>query len=94
VAGDALRVTLELSNKSAKQLPSNLALVNLYYGAGSTPATSLSGPGSKAFPRTVAAGASASGRFVFNVPKASQGQIEVEFSYSTEAPTVIFKGSR
>ena len=94
IAGPALRVTVEVINGSTERLPMDLALVNLYYGKDKTPASGLSGPGAKPLIKPVAAGTSASGRYVFGVPKSEQDQLTVEFSYTTDAPTVVFSGSR
>jgi cytoskeletal protein RodZ len=94
VAGPALRVTVKVANGTSKPLPMNLALVNLYYGKDATPASALSGPGFRPLSKPIKAGSSAAGQYVFNVPKNEQGFVTVEFSYTTAAPTVVFKGSR
>ena len=94
IAGPALRVTVEVVNGSTERLPMDLALVNLYYGKDKTPASGLSGPGAKPLTKPVGAGASATGRYVFGVPKNEQKRLTVEFSYTTDAPTVVFSGSR
>ena len=94
IAGPALRVTVEVANGSTEKLPMDLALVNLYYGKDKTPASSLSGPGVRPLTKPVAAGESATGRYVFGVPKGEQDKLTVEFSYTTDAPTVVFSGSR
>jgi cytoskeletal protein RodZ len=94
VAGPALRVTVKVGNRTTKPLPMNLALVNLYYGKDATPASALSGPGMQPLSKPVRAGTSAAGRYVFSVPKSEQGFVTVEFSYTTDAPTVVFSGSR
>ena len=41
----------------------------------------------------IPAGGSGTGTSVFNVPISARGHIEVEFSYSTDAPVVIFSGA-
>ena len=93
IAGPAARVTVRVSNKTRQRIPMDLALVNLYYGRQKTPAQVLSGPGSAPLRRPVAAGEAASGKYVFGVPGNQFDRIVVEFSYTTEAPTVVFSGS-
>jgi hypothetical protein len=90
VAGPAVRLTVQVANGSPKQLSMELALVNVYYGKARTPAASLSGPGADPLAGSIDPGESASGRYVFGVPKSKQDELTVEFSYTTDAPTVIF----
>jgi hypothetical protein len=93
ISGPALRVTIDVKNGSDKPIRTELGLINLYYGKDRSPAGTLSGPGATPFPTEIPAGASGSGTSVFNVPRNERGHIEVEFSYSTDAPVVIFSGA-
>lgn len=93
IAGPALRVTVELRNTTNKAVPLDGAIANLSYGKQRTPGIPLSGPGVKSFPRTVAAGDTASGRYVYNVAPSEREDIEVTLSYSAEEPTVAFQGA-
>jgi hypothetical protein len=93
VAGPALRITVEVDNGGDTPLALDAALVNLYYGEDRTPASTLSGPGVDPFPAAIRPGRSGSGRFVFAVPRKGRNPLTVEFSYTTEAPTVIFRGT-
>jgi hypothetical protein len=93
VAGPALRVSITVKNNTSKAVSMELALANLYYGKEATPASPLSGPGADPLTRAIPAGKSATGRYVFGVPKDERDQIQVEFSYTTKAPTVIFTGA-
>lgn len=93
IAGPALRVTINLKNGSDEAIRTELGLINVYYGKDRTPAGTLSGPGATPFPAEIPAGGSGSGTSVFNVPTGQRDQIEVEFSYSTDAPVVIFSGA-
>jgi hypothetical protein len=92
IAGPAVRVTVEVSNQTEKEVPMDLALVNLYYGTDKTPASTLSGPGAAPLAKPVPAGQTASGTYVFTVPADQRNPLTVEFSYTTDAPTVIFSG--
>jgi hypothetical protein len=93
VAGPALRVSIEVQNSTDNEISMELALANLYFGPDRAPASSLSGPGLRAFPPKIASGKSASARYVFGVPKQGRNPLAVEFSYTVEAPTVIFEGN-
>lgn len=92
IAGPALRFTLRLDNDTSKAIALGSVVVNAYYGADETPAPSLSGPGAKPFGSTVAAGKTATGVYVFSVPKKGRSDVTVEFSYSTDVSTVVFSG--
>jgi hypothetical protein len=93
IAGPALRVTISIKNSSTKAVRTELGLINLYYGKDRNPAGTLSGPGASAFPAEIPAGGTGTGTTVFTVPASGRGHIEIEFSYSTEAPVVIFRGA-
>lgn len=93
VAGPALRVTIDVKNGTGKSIRTELGLINVYSGKDRNPAGLLSGPGAKPFPDQIPAGGSGTGTSVFNVPLDDRDLIEVEFSYSTDAAVVIFKGS-
>ena len=93
IAGPALRITISLKNASDKPIRTELGLINVYYGKARTPAGTLSGPGVVPFPVDIAAGDCGTGTSVFSVPSAARSDIEVEFSYSTDAPVVIFRGA-
>ncbi len=93
VAGPALRVTIDVKNGSGKAIRTELGLINVYYGKDRRPAGLLSGPGAAPFPEQIPAGGSGRGTSVFNVPVDDRDLIEIEFSYSTDAAIVIFRGS-
>lgn len=93
ISGPALRVSVTVTNDTAKPVPMNLALANLYYGQDRTPAGELSGPGAQPLRADVPPGGSATGKYVYAIPENERKQIEVEFSYTTDAPVVIFTGS-
>lgn len=92
IAGPAVRVSIEVSNGSDKEVSMDLALVNVYFGKDKTPASTLSGPGASPLSGRIAAGDAATGAYVFSVPEDQRDHLTVEFSYSTEVPTVIFSG--
>lgn len=93
IAGPSLRVTVSVSNRSSRPISMGLALLNLYYGPEKTPASELSGPAAAPLSGKIAPRSSESGKYVFNVPRNDRDRIFVEFSYTTHAPTVVFKGA-
>ncbi len=93
VAGPAIRVTVTVKNTTEKAISMDLALVNVYYGKAKTPASVLSGPGAAPLAKPIEPGKSDSGAYVFSVPKDGRNPLSVEFSYTTDAPTVIFSGT-
>lgn len=93
IAGPAVRVTVRVANGSSKRLNMQLALVNLYYGKDKAPASPLSGPKASPLSAPIPPGKTDSGRYVFSVPNNERDPLLVEFSYTTDAPTVIFKGT-
>jgi cytoskeletal protein RodZ len=92
IAGPAVRITVEVTNGTNKRVPMDMSLVNLYYGKARTPASTLSGPGYDPLSKPIPAGESGSGKYVFSVPVKGRNPLTVEFSYTTDAPTVIFSG--
>jgi hypothetical protein len=69
------------------------AVVNLTFGADNTPATGLSGPGAASLPQEVAAGQTASGVYVFNVPSDQRDLVRVWVDYRLGLPVVVFEGA-
>jgi hypothetical protein len=92
VAGPALRFTIQVTNKSKKALDLDLAIVNAYSGRKDDPAVQLDGPGGSPLPQKLKAGGVASGKYVFNIPVKDRGHVRVDFSYTIDQPTVIFRG--
>lgn len=93
IAGPALRVTISVKNSTGKPISMDSTVLNLYYGTAKTPASPLSGPGVKELTGSIRTGSTAAGKYVFGVPKNQRAHIQVEFSYTTDAPTVIFSGA-
>jgi hypothetical protein len=93
IAGPALRVNIVVENTSGEDVAMDLALTNLYYGKERTPASTLSGPGARPLPGSLAAGGKASGRYVFGVPARGRNPLVVEFSLRADRPTILFEGN-
>lgn len=93
IAGPSVRFTITIKNSTAKKVDLSSTVVNAYAGSDSAPAIPLQGPGGKPFPSSVAAGSSATGVFVFNIPRADRGHVEVTVDTSVRNPVVAFKGA-
>lgn len=91
VSGDALRVTVEITNDRTKDLDLGSAIVNLFYGRDRVPSTTLSGPGEQPFPATVPAGKSAVGTYVFRVSR-HDVSVEIEIDLAADLTIVAFAG--
>lgn len=92
IAGPALRVTIRATNNSARSIPLDNTFVDMSYGKQRTPGIMLTGPGTKEFPESVAAGADATGIYVFNIPPKHRDRIQVTVTYAADVPTAVFAG--
>lgn len=93
IGGPSVRFTIRITNTTGKTFSLSSTVVNAYYGSASTPAVQLRKPGAKDFPTSVKDGASATGVYVFNIPKADRGKVEITVDTSVQNPVVAFKGS-
>jgi hypothetical protein len=93
IAGPAVRFTITIANDTGKKVSLASTVVNAYFGTDSSPAIELQKPGGKSFPASVASGKTATGVFVFNIPKAQRQHVEVTVDTSVSNPVVAFKGS-
>jgi hypothetical protein len=93
VGGPSLRFTVSVANRTGPALDLSAAVVNAYTGDALTPATPLMKPGGQPFPGQVAAGGSAQGVFVFNVPPADRGHVRLEVDLGAGLTVVLFEGS-
>lgn len=93
IGGPAVRFTITINNATGRAADLSNAVVNAYYGGASTPAIPLQNPGGTPFPKSVAAGSSASGVFLFNIPPSDRGAVEVTVDTSVKTPVVAFRGA-
>ncbi|MCV2395821.1 hypothetical protein OEB99_16015 [Actinotalea sp. M2MS4P-6] len=93
VGGPALRVTVQVTNRTDADVSLTSAVVNLYFGADQRPAVGLLEPGARDFPASVAPGASVTGVWVFNVPLDQRDQVLVEVDLSADDTVVLFSGA-
>lgn len=92
ISGPAVRFTVAIKNSTARALDLSDTVVNAYYGSQGTPADALEKPGGRAFPAEVAAGRTATGVFVFRVPKSGRSKVQITVDTSTRNPVVAFTG--
>lgn len=92
IAGPAVRVTVVAANDSPSPVLLEGVVVDLTYGAQNTSASPLSGPGALRFSGEVAAGATATGVYVFDVPVDERGAVSVLVSYAAAVSPVVFQG--
>ena len=92
VAGPALRFKVTVINDSAAEISLDTAVITVSYGGDNSPASGLSGPNTEPFPATVAAGTSASGIFVFSVPKEARSAVKIYLNLDAGTPIAAFEG--
>lgn len=93
VAGEALRVTVELTNGTGRVVDLRGAVVNLYTGKDRLPTSLLSGPGAVALPASLGRGGTARATYVFRTDH-RDGLLEVEVDIADAPSVVVFKGTR
>lgn len=93
IGGPSVRFTIAISNTTGKTVDLSNTVVNAYYGADSTPAIELRLPGGRTFPSSVKSGSTATGVYLFNIPEASRGKVEVTVDTSVRNPVVAFRGA-
>lgn len=93
IGGPSVRFTITIKNTTGKTFSLSNTVVNAYYGKAATPAVQLRSPGGKDFPSSVKNGDSATGSFVFNIPKASRSSVKVTVDTSVQNPVIAFQGA-
>ncbi|MCU1409255.1 MAG: hypothetical protein JWM23_1335 [Microbacteriaceae bacterium] len=93
VAGPAIRFTVSITNGTAAPVSLSTALVNVYYGSDQSPASELQKPGGAPLPADVAAGATATGTFVFTVPEGERNNVLITVDYRVGDPVIAFQGA-
>jgi hypothetical protein len=93
VAGPAIRFTVSITNGTTAPVSLSTALVNVYYGSDQSPASELQKPGGVPLPPEVAAGATATGTFVFTVPEGERNNVLITVDYRVGDPVIAFQGA-
>lgn len=90
ISGPGVKLVLQLSNGTAKAIGLDQTVVNVS-DQNNNPASPIT-TGSAPFHGTLAAGRSATGTYVFTLPSSNTTRVNVELSYSADAPTIVFSG--
>jgi hypothetical protein len=93
IGGPSVRFTIAITNSTGKSFALSNTVVNAYYGKDATPAVQLRSPGGKDFPMSVKDGKTATGVFVFNIPKASRSRVKVTVDTAVQNPVIAFQGA-
>ncbi len=93
VAGaPAIAVTLAIRNDTARALDLGQVSVTAAYGAAATPASGSDGVPARPMTGSLRTGASATGTYVFRVPTAQRGRVDLAVSYLAGQPIILFRG--
>jgi len=92
IAGPAIRFKVTVVNGTGAEISLDPAVINVSYGQDDSPASTLSGPGTVPFPTSVAPGTSASGVFVFGVPKDARNVVKIYLNLDAATPIAAFEG--
>ncbi|MCU1478502.1 MAG: hypothetical protein JWQ64_3195 [Subtercola sp.] len=91
VGGPAISFTVNAVNSTTAAVSLATTVVGVTYGSALTPANQLTSA-STPMPLDVAAGATASGTYVFTVPADQRGQVQITVDYQAGVPVVVFEG--
>lgn len=92
VSGTGIRFDLKITNGAGHEIDLNTVTPTVAYGKARTPASPSAVSADQPFSGVVAPGQSATGSYVFTVPKAGEDDVEVQVSYSADQPIVVFAG--
>lgn len=92
VAGEAVRVSVTLTNTSTRPADTSGVVVGLEAGPEAVPGLALRGAGATTFPSSIDPGASATADYVFVVDPDQRESISVSVNYSVTAPIAVFDG--
>lgn len=91
VSGPSVVFTLTLRNEADQAIDLNQLVVNLS-DAKNYPANPITSTPAVPMPHVVPAKGSASGRYVFVVPKSARKQVTIGVSLTAEDPVLVFRG--
>lgn len=93
VAGDAVKVSVTLTNTSTTPADTSGVVVDLEAGPNAVPGLALGGTGSTTFPASIEPGASVTADYVFVVDSNQRARVSVHVNYSVSAPIAVFEGT-
>lgn len=93
IAGPAVRLTVQISNQGHRAVSLESVVLSVSYGGAETPAVTLTGSGARPFGGDVEPGRSQTAQYVFAIPAAERGDVQVVATYTGSAPGVELIGS-
>jgi hypothetical protein len=93
VAGDAVKVSVTLTNTGTTPVDTSGVLVDLEAGPEAIPGLALRGAGATTFPPSIEPGGSATADYVFVVDSTQRARVSVLVNYSVSAPVAVFEGT-
>jgi hypothetical protein len=93
VSGPSIRFTVTIANATGAPVDLTGTVVTVDYGADRTPAGQLYEPGAVPLATSVAAGGTASGVFVFAIPRESRGLVHITVDYAVDVAPLVFAGA-
>lgn len=93
VTGDAVKVSVTLTNTGTTPADTSGVLVDLEAGPNAVPGLALRGSESAILPPSIEPGASATADYVFVVDSNQRARVSVLVNYSVSAPVAVFEGA-
>jgi hypothetical protein len=90
IAGPGVIVTIEVRNDSDQTIDLNSVVVDLIGGDGVSATPILAG--TTPVGGALAAGAAASGTYVFNIEEALRRDVTIQLNYAADVPVIVFTG--
>ena len=92
VSGPAVAVTVKVTNNKKSALDLSQTVVNLT-AANGDPGSMMTGSPAAPLPATLPPGKSATGVYVFAVPKSQRDPVKIEVSIDADTPVAVFRGN-
>lgn len=92
VSGPAVAVTVKVANNKESALDLSQTVVNLT-AANGDPGSMMTGSPAAPLPATLKPGKSATGVYVFAVPKTQRDPVKIEVSIDADTPVAVFRGN-
>jgi cytoskeletal protein RodZ len=93
IAGPSIRFVVTITNSTASSSNLGNTVVTAYYGSDQTPAIELQKPGGSPLPAEVAAGATATGTYIFTIPAEERSNVRIIVDYSVDVAPLVFEGA-
>lgn len=92
-SGPAVRITVEVMNRSKAPVDLGYVVVNAYTGRSRTPAPTVMQPGGKPFNGQLGVGGRARGVYLFTIAKRDRRDVWIAVDYRDGQKTAVFRGS-